>query len=725
MAKNRLLLFSLVSALILGSSTAIAQDQKQESEPENEVNLGYRSLTFGENSDQARFQRYNDFSSGITIDLFRLVKKNQNYSIEFSGNNVGYRDQGFSASYNRFGKFKVSAEYDQIPLFYSNSTRTLYSTSPSGVLMLDDKIQKGVEAKTLTLANAVKNALPFDLRSNRNVFDLDLKYNSSPNFAYVFSYKDTRVTGSRPWGANFGFTLANQVAKPNDHETKDFSGGVELTKSQVYFSFGVDSSYFTNNISDLTWENPLRFADSAAGPSMGRQAVWPNTLSNTVHTSGSLKLPGRSNATAYVSFGQLSNNASLIPFTINSALPAIPLDRPTADVIVNVLAMNYAFTSRPTNWLFVNAKYRQHNFDNKTDPFEVGQSVNYDTTLTNLNGETRPLSYSRHNFSTEVSLSPFSHLGFRTGFRQEKNHRTHSIVEESTENTGLFSVDLTGVNWLSFRGVMEHSNRVGSEIDREELLEGGFQPSVRMFDISDRVKDRYSLMMTVVPVPWLSLNGSTSIGKEDYPATDTRTVFGLRSNDNSSYSVGFDFVPMDKINFNASYSFDKYKAFQVSRTASPLPAGGSLTDLAQQFNDPRRDWSNNINDYSEMWQGSVGLVRLLPNTDLNFGYSDMYSKSTYVYSLAPNTVIAAPVQLPPVTNRLTQKTFDSRYYASRHVVIGFIYRYDQYSVNDFAFNPRNSLAEPATAATQNWLMLGYFQRPYQAHVAIGQFTYRW
>lgn len=719
MAKNLRSFVFVLSVLLLSSGLAIAQDQ------ENQFNFGYRSLTFGEDSDKARFQRYNDFRSGFTLDLFNLKKSGDKYSFELKGNNVGYRDQSFEGSIRRYGKFKLSFGYDQIPLFYSDSTRTLYSISSSGALVLDDAIQKGVEARTLTLKDAVLSALPFELRSTRNVFDVKLKYNSSPSFAYVLDYKDTHVTGSRPWGANFGFTLANQVAKPNDYRTRDVNGGIELNKRRGHFSLGFEHSTFTNNLSDLTWDNPLRFNDSTSGPAMGRQAVWPNTTSNSVHTMGSLRLPGHSQATAYLSFGQLTNDTALLPFTINSALPVIPLDRPNSDILVNVMSMNYSFTSRPASWLFMNTKYRHYVFNNLTTPFKVEQAINYDTSVTTLNVETKFPSYNNHAFSTDITVSPFSHLGFRTGFKRENNHRTHSIVEESTEDTKSLSVDLTDVSWLSLRGVAEYSSRAGSEIDTHELLAGGFQPSVRMFDISDREKDRYSVVMVLTPISWLSLNASSSIGKEEYPATDTRTVFGLRSNDNNSYTLGFDFVPIDKINFGVSYGFDRYKALQVSRTANPLPAGGSLDDPNQQFNDPRRDWSNDVNDFSTMWQGSVGFMRLIPNTDINLGYNDIYSKSVYVLSLTPNTVLPAVNPLPPVTNRLRQKTVESRYYISKHVSLGLVYRFDQYEVDDFAFNPRLSLAEPATSATQNYLMLGDFRRPYKAQLVITQFNYSW
>src|SRR3989344_6670665 len=112
-------LILLIPISLFSSSWVIAQE-----EPQNQISLGYRSLVFGENSDEARFQRYNDLRDGLILDTFRLGKRTDTYSLEFGGNHVGYRDQEFSGSYNRYGKFKMSLGYNQTPLFYSNSTRT-------------------------------------------------------------------------------------------------------------------------------------------------------------------------------------------------------------------------------------------------------------------------------------------------------------------------------------------------------------------------------------------------------------------------------------------------------------------------------------------------------------------------------------------------------------------------------------------------------------------------
>src|SRR3989344_6988227 len=166
MTKNITSILLLLLSILMTSSRAMAQ------KPENQVDLGYRGVIFGDNSDKARFQRYNDFSNGVTLELFRLVKDTNKYSLKFKGEHVGYKDQGYTFSFNNFGKAKISFEYNQIPLFYSDSTRTIYTSSVPGILTIDDSIQGKVQNKTLTLANAINNtAVLFNLESQRNVAD--------------------------------------------------------------------------------------------------------------------------------------------------------------------------------------------------------------------------------------------------------------------------------------------------------------------------------------------------------------------------------------------------------------------------------------------------------------------------------------------------------------------------------------------------------------------------
>ena len=60
---------------------------------------------------------------------------------------VGYRDQQYAANYNNFGKMKASFEYNQIPLFFSQDTRTrLHDDQPTASSACDGypaQIQSG------------------------------------------------------------------------------------------------------------------------------------------------------------------------------------------------------------------------------------------------------------------------------------------------------------------------------------------------------------------------------------------------------------------------------------------------------------------------------------------------------------------------------------------------------------------------------------------------------
>jgi MtrB/PioB family decaheme-associated outer membrane protein len=734
-------LFTMVAALLLiaggaaaqGNSAPAAQPDVAKataaSTPEfplvNQIDFGVRGTAFGSGSDQARFQRYRDVRDGGTIDRFRLFKDTNEYRYNVQADHVGYRDQRFSGAYNNFGKVKASFEWNQIPLFYSRDTRTLYDTSTPGTLTLNDSIQSGIQNKTLALSTALNGASVFDLRTRRDIANGNLVYSATPNVDLTVTLRNTQKQGAYPWGGSFGIggSIATELPVPVDHRTTDLGTSLEYSNDRAYARLAYDGSFFRNNVTTMVWDNPSRVTDAAVGgPAQGRMALWPNTDMNTVSASGGVKLPGRSRASAYVSVGNMSNNAALLPFTINSALVSPALARPTADITARVTAMNYLFTSRPVNTVWFSARYRQYEFDNRTVPFAVTNSVNYDTTVYALNQHSEPFSQTRHTFDADATFSPTRYVGFRAGYTREDVDRTFRIVEKTTEDIARTSVDLTGVPWLTVRGVFEHSKRRGSPVDGLELLSIGEQPLLRQYDISDRDQDRFSTIIMVTPMSQLSFNTSVAFGRQEYPGT----TFGLRNNDNHVYSLGFDYVPTDQVSMGLTYGYEKYTALQASRTANPLPANtvAFLNDPTQQFNDPRRDWTDDSADHVHTVDASIDLLKVFPKTDIKVAYDYSRAQSTYTYGLAANTVIAAPLQLAPVLNELQRGTVDGRYFLTRHFALGLVYWFDKYKVDDFALGPVSSLAQPATA-TPALMMLGYFYRPYTANTVMARVTYLW
>ena len=89
-----------------------------------QIDFGVRASDF--EGDQARYDRFRDLRDGAYLDRFRLNKETEAWLFHGEANNVGYRDQRFTAQYQNIGKVRVDFDWNQIPLFISGDTRSLY-----------------------------------------------------------------------------------------------------------------------------------------------------------------------------------------------------------------------------------------------------------------------------------------------------------------------------------------------------------------------------------------------------------------------------------------------------------------------------------------------------------------------------------------------------------------------------------------------------------------------
>src|SRR6266516_4592371 len=402
-----------------------------------QIDFGVRGTAYGSSSDEARYQRFQDLRNGPFIDGFRFGNANDRRLFDVRAEHVGYRDQRYSANYNQYGKVKASFEWNQIPLFFSQDTRTLFSSS-EGVILLPDPVQSTLQSSgAAALPGIVGTAAPFDLQLKRSIADFRLTYSATRDVDFNVSFKNTQKSGAQPWAGTFGFGDAVELAAPIDTRTTEFGAAAEWSNSRGDLRLGYDGSLFRNNITTLVWDNPLRITDSpTAGPMQGRESLWPNSDINAGSISGLLKLPASSQATAYVSLGNWSQNAALVPFTINSALTAIPLDRQTADAQARVTSTAFAFNSRPTRTLWLNARFRSYDFDNRTPVFHVANTVAYDTSVAAFaEGGTSPYSFTRKILDIDASFTPIRYAAFRAGYTRETVDQSFRSFDTSTENT--------------------------------------------------------------------------------------------------------------------------------------------------------------------------------------------------------------------------------------------------------------------------------------------------
>ena len=67
----------------------------------------------------------------------------------------------------------------------------------------------------------------------------------------------------------------------------------------------------------------------------------------------------------------------------------------------------------------------------------------------------------------------------------------------------------------------------------------------------------------------------------------------------------------------------------------------------------------------------MDLLKLIPRTDIKVAYDYSHAESTYIYGLAPNTVLAgAGASSRRSINELQRGTLDGRYFITRRLALG-------------------------------------------------------
>jgi MtrB/PioB family decaheme-associated outer membrane protein len=666
--------------------------------------------------DAARYQRFRDLRDGPTLDLLRYSRGTDTWQFDAAFDHVGYRDQRYLAQATWFGKVQVTAEWNQIPLFYSADTRTAFVQESTGVLRLPDSLQGGIQNGTSTVAAVGEAGVPFELRQRRDIADARLRYDLSPQTTLQFAVTSTAKTGEQPWGASFGFSAANEVALPLDQRTNDVNAGLEWSNERGLLRVAYDGSFFSNDASTLVFDNALRLTDTTNsrayifgnGTSQGRMSISPDSTAHTISGMGAIKLPGRSRAHAYVSLGTWSQNDPLLPFTINTALSPIALPRDTAEAEARIAAVNLGINSRPVRDLWLNARYRLYDFDNQTPHFAVSNFVRFDQTFTqSATGGSEPFGYRRQFFDVDTSVTKLRGVALRAGYGFEQDHRSFRFLDQTTEHTLRASVDSTGLSTVSVRGLYEYSKRTGEGFDEEAFGEIGEQVSLRQFDISDRNRHRLSTILQVAPLAEVGVTAQIGVGRDSRPDA----LLGLQDNNHQFFNVAVDLTPIESVMAGLTYGREHYDSLQRSRQANPGP----------QFNDPTRDWSTDASERVDTVSGTIALPQVMPKTNVSFGYDYTRAHARYVYLLGANSTLTPPEQLPLNRNVQHRSEAEVTYDLSERLAVGVTYWYDRYEVDDFAFD---ALTEPF-AYVGDGIFLGYLYRDYTAHTGWVRLIVNW
>lgn len=684
----------------------------------------YGTIDFGGritqvDGDEARFQRYRDLRGGIYGTNMLLGRRTEDWNFEAQAWNAGYRDQRYQLEFQRIGRLEATFLWDQIPMFISRDTRTLYTQTAAGVFRIEDSIQQEIQAGTRTLRNFEDQAVRFDLKTQRKIGQADVKFAFDRSTDITLLVRNTTREGAIPFGATFGFNNAVELPVPVDWRHTELQSALEWGNDSGMLRIGWDGSTFDNNVEGVTWDNPLRFGPDIAGtPSQGRMSLWPGSTLTYLHGTGAVSLPARTRVTAYVALGQGRSNESLLPFTINTAIAPVALARPTAEAENQMTIAQFTLASRPTRVVSFNAKYRYADVDVQTPIFERrGGSVAYDANFNASAGPSEYHSVKRATFDADAAFQLVPTTSMKVGFSHLASDYTHRIWEKTAENVFRVSLDTTGNQYLMVRGLYENRKREGEQFEAGALAEVGELADMRHFDVANRNRQRFTLIATLMPGGMVGLTASAGVGRDEYPDSGA----GLQSYDSDQYSAGFTVTPDDRYNLTASYGWERYQSLQRSRAA---------TTAADQAN-PLRNWTTDFTGKVHFLEAGVD-IDAIERTAIRLSADWNRSNDTYLYGLVTGSPLAVPEQLPAVKNELLRGEVDITYELTRNLRFGVAYWYDDYDVQDFALGPTTltGIALPPVQEGQpvvatNALLLGYLYRPYTAHAGFVKLTYLW
>lgn len=666
--------------------------------------------------DEARHQRYRDLTPGGYVSDVAFSRRGEDWTFEAQAWNIAYRDQKYAGEYRLVGRLKAAFIWDQIPMYISQDTRTLYVETQPGVLRIDDGIQSSIQAGTTNLRAWEGQAVRFDMRTQRKIGQMDLVFNATPTTDLYFNVLNTNRTGQIPFGGDFGHGNSVEIPLPLDSRTTDVKTGLEWANQRGMLRIGWDGSWYENDIPTVIWDNPLRVSDASGLPSQGLMPVFPSNTLHYVHGTGAVSTPGRGRLTTYLAIGQGRSNEPIPASTINTALLPVTASRATTEGEQQTTVAQVTYTMRPVRQFFLSAKYRYADVDVKTPIFTTDGRIAYDSNRSTAFQESAYHSATRASFDIDGSLSVLPYTAFKVGAGRYDVEYTNRHWLKTAENVFRVSMDTTGNPWMMLRAIYENRSREGEEFE-VHALGAGELASVRHYDIADRDRQRFTVIASAMPTDLLSFNLSAGVGKDEYPGTE----HGLTEYETKQYSVGVDVTPNDVVYFNANYGWEDYDSLQRSRTAT----------TAAQLADPTRDFTVDYSGRVRFIDASLGFNEAIERTDIRLGVDWNRSRDDYLNVLAPGSTLAAPQPLPVVLNELLRAELSVTYRINERLRLGFVYWFDDYQVEDFALGETTlsgialpSLQPGGAVVNTNALLLGYLYRPYTSHSGWVRLTYR-
>ena len=243
--------------------------------------------------DEARFQRYRDLRSGVYATSGVAGRRTQDWTFEAQAWNIGYRDQRYQLDVQRVGRLTGTFLWDQIPLWISGDTRTLYTETQPGVFRLEDSMQQAIQAGQATLHAYEDQAVQFDMRTMRKIGQADVMFNATQSSDRHAAVQEHDARGQHPVRRDVRFQQRGRDSGAGRHPHHRFPHRLRVGESRTACCVWAGTAPPSKTSSTASF-GTTRCASARTRPARRRRAAWRRWPDNTLtylHGTGAVALP--------------------------------------------------------------------------------------------------------------------------------------------------------------------------------------------------------------------------------------------------------------------------------------------------------------------------------------------------------------------------------------------------------------------------------------------------
>ena len=652
---------------------------KSESSGELAAGIGYVSNDSYKNGDYTGLDEKGVYPIG---ELEYKHRSPENTSVDVLGSELGTDSRQLTVSGRNGGAIQGEINYIELPKLNLDTARTPYNGDahqqlPAGWVTGNDT------QNMPQLAGALHNV---DVYTNRKTIALSVNYQDDEVLSYAMSFQRETKKGKRTAGLALGNSFATArsaiLAVPVDYVTDQGEIQINFVKKRWYASIAYQFSKFGNGEKAVRWDNA--FSTPASVPE-GQAALEPDNKMSKIILTGSYNVNEFFTANLLFAYGQMEQDDSYLPYTINGSLSPFGLPVNSLNGKINTIDAVSNVLIRISEQLKLEARLSLNEQDNDT------ARNGYDYIVADTQAGTP-----RANFPYSFRKGIFHMLGryqlpnqeLTLGINREVFDRTYQEVDTTTEDSlkASYRTDLVKDIELQIRGA--RSERDGDKYEPVTEIIPAENPLMRKFNLADRDRDQLGVSATYSPKPEWQLAAYFDAYKDSYSNSD----IGLLESIEKDYILALNYQFSKALSFTMDYSLSEIESTQAG---------------SQSFS--TATWHAVNDDQIDVIH--IGVTYEIIPQKFSMGVEYSYAESEGEIKVSTNS------PLPKLTSERHSILLYGDYRLDKQSTLNAFFRYEDYDESDWATDDVN----PDTIA--NVLSLGETSPSYR--IGIVGVAYRY